>query len=181
MAAVAHAAAASVAIQAPVFPADRWVRRTTTASVLLLAGIAAVVSYGHMHALALGVPGRAASPMTCYLTVPLLTTFRLPLGYRGDILGGGFILSLVSFLVAVAALETGSPYAQLGASWRSGWGTGSHPAACFPLAGGGVLADMVKKSRDHHDSKYRSGCPYMPGSRSVPFAGAAGAVAPWGL
>jgi formate hydrogenlyase subunit 4 len=57
---------------------------------------------------------------TCYLTVPLLipvlTSFPLPLGYMGDILGGGFILSLASFLVAVAALETGSPYAQLGAS-----------------------------------------------------------------
>jgi Protein of unknown function (DUF2637) len=32
--------------------ADQWIRRTTTASVLLLAGIAAVVSYGHMHTLA---------------------------------------------------------------------------------------------------------------------------------
>jgi NADH dehydrogenase len=52
----------------------------------------------------------------CYLTVPLLipvlTSYPLPLGYMGDILGGGFILSLASFLVATAALETGSPYAQ---------------------------------------------------------------------
>jgi hypothetical protein len=35
-------------------PADRWIRRTTTASVLLLAGIVAVVSYRHMHVLAAG-------------------------------------------------------------------------------------------------------------------------------
>ena len=39
---------------------------------------------------------------TCYLTVPLLipvlTSYPLPLGYMGDILGGGFILSLASFL-----------------------------------------------------------------------------------
>jgi Protein of unknown function (DUF2637) len=35
--------------------ADCWIRRTTTASVLLLAAIAAVVSYRHMHALALAV------------------------------------------------------------------------------------------------------------------------------
>ena len=38
---------------------------------------------------------------TCYLTVPLLipvlTSYPLPLGYMGDILGGGFILSLASF------------------------------------------------------------------------------------
>ena len=57
--------------------------------------------------------------MTCYLTVPLLipvlTTFGLPLGYMGDILGGGFILALASFVVAVAALETGGPYALAGA------------------------------------------------------------------
>ncbi len=56
----------------------------------------------------------------CYLTVPLLipvlTSYALPLGYMGDILGGGFVLALASFLVAVAAAETGDPYAQLGSS-----------------------------------------------------------------
>ena len=56
----------------------------------------------------------------CYLTVPLLipvlTTFGLPLGNMGDILGGGFLLALASFLVAVAAAATGDPYAQLGSS-----------------------------------------------------------------
>ena len=58
--------------------------------------------------------------VTCYLTIPLLipvmTSYGLPLGYIGDILGGGFLLSLASFVVATAALETGSPYAQLGSS-----------------------------------------------------------------
>ena len=38
----------------------------------------------------------------CYLTVPLLipvlTSYALPLGYMGDILGGGFILALASFV-----------------------------------------------------------------------------------
>jgi formate hydrogenlyase subunit 4 len=56
----------------------------------------------------------------CYLTVPLLipvlTSYPLPLGYMGDILGGGFVLALASFLIAVAAAETGDPYAQLGSS-----------------------------------------------------------------
>jgi NADH dehydrogenase len=56
--------------------------------------------------------------VTCYLTIPLLipvlTSYGLPLGYMGDILGGGFLLSLASFVAAAAALETGSPYAQLG-------------------------------------------------------------------
>ncbi len=56
----------------------------------------------------------------CYLTVPLLipvlTTYPLPLGYMGDILGGGFILALGGFAVALAAAETDAPYAQLGSS-----------------------------------------------------------------
>ena len=58
--------------------------------------------------------------MACYLTVPLLipvlTSYALPLGFMGDILGGGFVLALASFVVAVAAAETGDSYAQLGSS-----------------------------------------------------------------
>jgi formate hydrogenlyase subunit 4 len=72
---------------------------------------------------------------TCYLTVPLLipvlTSYPLPLGYMGDILGGGFILSLASFCVAVAALETGSPYAQLGASRAKTFGAITEPVVLF--------------------------------------------------
>jgi formate hydrogenlyase subunit 4 len=72
---------------------------------------------------------------TCYLTVPLLipvlTSYPLPLGYMGDILGGGFILSLASFLVAVAALETGSPYAQMGASRAKTFAAITEPVVLF--------------------------------------------------
>lgn len=67
----------------------------------------------------------------CYLTVPLLipvlTTYALPLGDMGDILGGGFILALASFLVAVAAVETGDPYAQLGSSRAKTFGAITEP------------------------------------------------------
>jgi formate hydrogenlyase subunit 4 len=73
--------------------------------------------------------------LTCYATVPLLipvlTTFGLPLGYMGDILGGGFILALASFVVAVAALETGSPYAQLGASRAKTFSAITEPVIMF--------------------------------------------------
>lgn len=73
--------------------------------------------------------------VTCYLTVPLLipvlTSYGLPLGYMGDILGGGFILSLAGFVVAVAALETGSPYAQLGASRAKTFGAITEPVVLF--------------------------------------------------
>lgn len=57
---------------------------------------------------------------TAYLSVPLLipvlTNYPLPLGYMGDILGGGLILALGSFVTAAAAAQTASPYAQIGAS-----------------------------------------------------------------
>lgn len=71
----------------------------------------------------------------CYLTVPLLlpvlTTYGLPLGYMGDILGGGFVLALASFVVAVAALETGSPYAQLGSSRAKTFAAITEPVVLF--------------------------------------------------
>ena len=61
-----------------------------------------------------------AGPIVCYLGVPLLipvlTTYGLPLGYMGDILGGGLILALAGFAVAISARESEAPYAQLGAS-----------------------------------------------------------------
>jgi formate hydrogenlyase subunit 4 len=79
-----------------------------------------------------------AGPMvafSCYLTVPLLipvlTTFPLPLGYMGDILGGAFILGLAGFSVAVAAADSGGPYAQLGSSRSMTFGALIEPSIIF--------------------------------------------------
>jgi formate hydrogenlyase subunit 4 len=89
------------------------------------------------------VPGDAswvfmAGPIvafTCYLVVPLLipvlTAYPLPLGYMGDILGGAFILGLAGFAVAVAAAETGGPYAQLGSSRAMTFGALIEPSILF--------------------------------------------------
>ncbi len=71
----------------------------------------------------------------CYLTVPLLipvlTSYPLPLGYMGDILGGGFILALAGFAVALAAAETDAPYAQLGSSRAMTFGALVEPSILF--------------------------------------------------
>jgi formate hydrogenlyase subunit 4 len=76
--------------------------------------------------------------VTCYLTIPLLipvlTSYGLPLGYMGDILGGGFLLSLASFVVATAALETGSPYAQLGSSRAKTFSAITEPVVLFVVS-----------------------------------------------
>ena len=71
----------------------------------------------------------------CYMVVPLLipvlTTYPLPLGYMGDILGGAFILALAGFSVALAAAETGGPYAQLGSSRAMTFGALIEPSILF--------------------------------------------------
>ena len=61
----------------------------------------------------------------------MLTSFPLPLGYMGDILGGAFLLSLASFVVATAALETGSPCAQLGSSRAKTFSAITEPVVLF--------------------------------------------------
>jgi formate hydrogenlyase subunit 4 len=57
---------------------------------------------------------------TCMLTVPILipvlTDFPLPLSDMGDILGGGLILTLGSFLIILAGLDTSSAYGGIGSS-----------------------------------------------------------------
>jgi formate hydrogenlyase subunit 4 len=73
----------------------------------------------------------AAAYLTIPLLIPVLTTYGLPLGYMGDILGGGFLLSLASFVVATAALETGSPYAQLGSSRAKTFSAITEPVVLF--------------------------------------------------
>jgi formate hydrogenlyase subunit 4 len=57
---------------------------------------------------------------TCMLTVPILipvlTNYPLPLSDMGDILGGGLILTLGSFMIVLAGLDSGSAYGGVGSS-----------------------------------------------------------------
>jgi formate hydrogenlyase subunit 4 len=76
-------------------------------------------------------PTAVAAYLTIPLLIPVLTTYGLPLGYMGDILGGGFLLSLASFVVATAAVETGSPYAQLGSSRAKTFSAITEPVVLF--------------------------------------------------
>ncbi len=57
-----------------------------------------------------------AAYISVVMLIPVLTSFGLPLGYMGDILGGAFLLTLGGFFVALAGLESGSSYTGLGAS-----------------------------------------------------------------
>lgn len=57
---------------------------------------------------------------TCMLTVPILipvlTSYPLPYSDMGDILGGGLILTLGSFMILLAGLDTSSAYGGVGSS-----------------------------------------------------------------
>ena len=80
---------------------------------------------------------------SCYLIVPLLipvlTTYGLPLGYMGDILGGGFVLALAGFAVAIAGTESGAPYAQLGSSRAMTFGALIEPTVLFVVFAVGII------------------------------------------
>ena len=54
--------------------------------------------------------------LTVPILIPVLTDFPLPLSDMGDILGGGLILTLGSFMVVLAGLDSGSAYGGIGAS-----------------------------------------------------------------
>ena len=74
-----------------------------------------------------------AGYLTVPLLIPVLTTFPLPLGYMGDILGGGFILAMASFVVSLAAIDSGSPFAQLGSSRLRSFGALAEPTIIFVI------------------------------------------------
>ncbi len=54
--------------------------------------------------------------MTVPILIPVLTNYPLPLSNMGDILGGGLILTVGTFFVNLAALDTGSAYGGIGSS-----------------------------------------------------------------
>ncbi|MGH7102149.1 MAG: respiratory chain complex I subunit 1 family protein, partial [Acetobacteraceae bacterium] len=57
-----------------------------------------------------------AAMLTVPMLIPVLTNFPLPLSDMGDLLGGGFILTLASFMITLAGLDTGSAYGGVGSS-----------------------------------------------------------------
>ena len=54
--------------------------------------------------------------LTVPILIPVLTDFPLPLSDMGDILGGGLILTLGSFMIVLAGLDSGSAYGGVGSS-----------------------------------------------------------------
>ena len=54
--------------------------------------------------------------LTVPILIPVLTNYPLPLSDMGDILGGGLIFTLGSFMITLAGLDTRSAYGGIGSS-----------------------------------------------------------------
>lgn len=50
------------------------------------------------------------------MLIPVLTNYPLPLSNMGDILGGGLVLTLGSFAILLAGLDSGQPFGGMGSS-----------------------------------------------------------------
>jgi formate hydrogenlyase subunit 4 len=56
------------------------------------------------------------TPIFVTLLIPVLTAYPLFFAFMGDMLGGGFVLSLGGFFATLAAVDTANPYGPVGAS-----------------------------------------------------------------
>jgi len=65
------------------------------------------------------------------LLIPVLTSYPPEGSFMGDILGGGLILGLASYAISLAAIDSGSPYAQLGSSRLRTFGGLGEPTILF--------------------------------------------------
>ena len=57
-----------------------------------------------------------STPIFVALLIPVLTGYPLFFAFMGDMLGGGFILSLGGFFATLAAVDAANPYGAMGAS-----------------------------------------------------------------
>ena len=84
---------------------------------------------------------------TCMLTVPILipvlTNFPLPYSAMGDILGGGLILTLGSFMIVLAGLDSGSAYGGVGSSRAVMLGILAEPTLILVFVGITLLAKSM--------------------------------------
>jgi len=84
---------------------------------------------------------------TCMLTVPILipvlTDFPLPLSDMGDILGGGLVLTLGSFMISLAGLDSGSSYGGIGSSRAVLLGILAEPTLILVFVGITLLAKAM--------------------------------------
>lgn len=84
---------------------------------------------------------------TCMLTVPILipvlTNYPLPQSDMGDLLGGGFVLTLGAFMITLAGLDSGSAYGGIGSSRSVMLGILAEPTLILVFVGITLLAKSM--------------------------------------
>jgi len=100
----------------------------------------------------------------CYLTVsaivPIITDEPLPLAFLADLIGGAFVLSLASFAISLAALDTASPVGGLGASRTTWVGSFAEPALILVFFTVGALSHSDNPYLENHAIAH-SGAAYV--------------------
>jgi len=81
--------------------------------------------------------------MTVPILIPVLTNYPLPLSDMGDILGGGLILTVGSFFVNLAALDSGSAYGGVGSSRTVMLGILAEPTLILVFVGITLMAKAM--------------------------------------
>jgi formate hydrogenlyase subunit 4 len=81
--------------------------------------------------------------LTVPTLIPVLTDFPLPLSDMGDILGGGLILTLASFMIVLAGLDSGSAYGGIGSSRAVMLGILAEPTLILVFVGITLLAKAM--------------------------------------
>jgi formate hydrogenlyase subunit 4 len=77
------------------------------------------------------------------ILIPVLTDRPLPLSDMGDMLGGGMVLTLGSFMVILAGLDTGNVYGGIGASRSVMLAILAEPTLILVLVGISLLAKAM--------------------------------------
>src|SRR5437773_2460672 len=62
------------------------------------------------------------TPLIVAMLIPVLTAYPLPYAFMGDMLAGGFILSLGGFFTSLAAIDMASTFGCMGSSRAHGMG-----------------------------------------------------------
>ena len=81
--------------------------------------------------------------LTVPILIPVLTDFPLPLSDMGDILGGGLILTVGSFMIMLAGLDSGSVYGGIGSSRAAMLGILAEPTLILVFVGITLLAKAM--------------------------------------
>ncbi len=81
--------------------------------------------------------------LTVPILIPVLTNYPLPLSDMGDILGGGLILTLGSFMIVLAGLDSASAYGGIGSSRAVMLGILAEPTLILVFVGITLLAKAM--------------------------------------